>query len=397
MQCIGFPESSLSADQRARAQAFVDSQSADDLLALRLYPNVDVATHGDDSVGSGMMAIFRPGAKVDASILSDALFQVMAVTAIPRCNGAAKLKDEYFAACAPNIKSAVDQFPPQPPRLEVRVAKNNSERDVWAPELGGPGSFAGVFSRIDPENPRLKDFYVAARGTVPLVAADIRKRIAADQPTYRDLLGNTEWSELVTYGANAARRNVQRAMQNVAEACAVEVARGEDLGAALKNPDHAPPFRATPDWEQQTHAIREITYEGKPAVALCYGVVPSADCLRAQDRRFFVVGSPYDGLSLYELNNFCAVRDALALPADTGRKRSAADLVGVKHDGRSDGLVWESKGDAGSHPDLHPEAFKPMGAQFKEAMTSFGWNTCDMVERLVPVAVKVWNDGLTRA
>jgi hypothetical protein len=395
MECVGFAESALSAEQKARAQAFVASQAEGDLLTLRLYPNVDFTN--DESVGSGMMAIFNPSATVDASILSDSLFQIMSVIAIPSCNGPAKLNDQYFASCAKSVLEAVDQFPVQPPRMEVRVAKNNAEREVWAPELGGQGSFAGVFSKIDAENHRLKNYYVAARGTVPLIATDIRRRIAAEKPTYREMLNQPEWAKLIGYGTTTARRNIQRTMHNVAEACAVEIVQKDDLWPALKNPNHAPPVMTEPDWEQQTYAIREITYQGKPAVALCYGVVPAADCLNAQEKRFFVVSSPYDGIAMYELNNFAAVNAAIALPADTGRMRAVSELVGKKFDvaSRTDGLVWE--GDAKmAHPDLHPEAYKPMGAAFKEVMTSYGWAERDVIERLIPVAVKVWNDSLVR-
>lgn len=393
MECVGFPVSALSAEQKARAEAFIASQPAGDLLSLRLYPNMDVTS--DDNVGSGMMAIFSPSAKVDASILSDSLFQVMVAAHIPPCNGPAKLRDDYFASCASIIRGAVDQFPPQPPHMGVRIPSNNKERNVWAPELGGPGSFAGVYSKIDAENHRNKQYYIVARGTVPLVATEIRRRIGAEQPTYRELLDNDEWASLLSYGTTTSRRNVLRSVQNVAEACAVEIARGEDVLANIKDPNLAAPFLALPDWEQHTHSIRDITYLGKRAVAVCYGVVPAADCLRSKDQRFFVASNPYDGISLYELNNFAAVRDALALPSDTGRQKPVSELKG-RFEGRTEGIVWEGDANA-SHPDLHPEAFKPMGAAFKEAMTSFGWITSDHIEKLVPVAVKVWNDSLVRA
>ncbi len=384
LQCIGFNESALSAEERRKLDAIVASQPAGDLLALRVYPNVDVTR--DDDIGSGIMAVFRPDAVVDATLLGDALFQHMAVTQLPRL---AKYNDAYFVAHLDAIKGAVDQFSPTPLRPETRNPKDNSERAVWAPELGGPGSLAGVYSKINPDNHRAKDYVIVARGSVPLYAA-----------TYRQLFRDPAWQLAVHYGSYASQRNAARVTQNVAEACEISIDRMRDLGAKVMSADHALPERALPTWEQRTHSIREIVYEGQPAVALCYGLVIASDALMAHDKRFFTCAGPYDGIASYQLKNYANVKCAMALPADTGRKVAVDELGTVPAalmGSRAEGITWDrSTGPAGAasvNPDLHPNAFRPIG---KDVMKQFGWHAEDHVERLVPVAVKIWNDALVR-
>lgn len=62
--------------------------------------------------------------------------------------------------------------------------------------------------------------------------------------------------------------------------------------------------------------------------------------------------------------------------------------------GRMQGVAWEGKQTV--HVDLHADAFKPIGADFKSGMKSFGWHAEDHIQKLVPVCLKIHNPNLTR-
>ncbi len=409
MECIGFDASSLTSVQRDKLDAFVASQPEGDLLALRVYPNLDLTS--DEHVGSGFMAIFRPDAPVDATILSHSLFQTLAVVEVPKRNGPEKLNDKFLESCALAVKGAVPQYAPvgRTLRPELRIAKGNRERDVWEAELGGPGSFVGSFAQVDAGDHRNKSYYLAARGTAPLLVEDMRRRISAavsgpGGATYRSLVRDSPLANHMHYVANAAERNVARVLANVAEAYTLEIPRSNDVGAAVMHPDWAPAEVALPTWVQRSHAIREITHNGQPAVALYYGVVPADDCVQAKDARHFVVGSPYDGITSFRLKNMGDVLAAKALPADTGRK-VAPDQLG-SFVGWAPGVTGESPG--GRLPttttgvestsgrlnhDLHPDAFNPVPTS---SFRTMGWDATQHVERLLPVSIKIWSDALKR-
>lgn len=395
MECIGFPASALSEAERAKAEAIMASQPEGALLSLRLYPNRDLLSN-EESIGSGMMAIFSPDARVDPTLLSEELFQRMAVVKIPACASVKhKLNAAYFGSCAEAIRGAVDQFPTQALDAEVRNPRSNKELKPWASELGGTRSFAGIFEGTDPENPRIKDYYVVARGTVPLIGAELKRHLAQAPCTWRELVGSEAWARELGYGTYASRRNIYRNIANVAEACAVEVGRVDDIGAKLLDGDHAPPEMAVPDWEQSTNSIREVVYKGKPAVAVCYGVVPAEECLASEGRRFFVASNPYDGIAVFELSHHEPVLDSMALPADTGRKPAAAAASSATQHHSTEGMVWDGPQKVNS--DLNVDAWNPIGAPFKDAMKQqFGWNSERAIQRLVPIAVKLYNDALIR-
>jgi hypothetical protein len=393
IECVGFPSSQLTANERIKFDAFVASQPPGALVTLRVYPNRDATS--DDDLPSGMMAVMSPEARVDPTIIGDQLFQLMAVQQLPR-NEAVPLTDEFFASRLSVIKGAVDQVPAT--RLDptaVRVAKNNKERAAWAPEMGGPGSFVGVYSKVNADNHRERDYYIVGRATVPLVGAELKKsilgatRTEGGAPTYRDLTQTLAWSNLVQYGTYAARRNLYRGMQNVAEACGIEMTRVDDAGAHLADANHAPPEMAVPDWRQSTYDIRSVVYNGKPAVALTYGVVPAEDCLLAKDRRHFVASSPYDGIAMFELSSHERIQQAMALPTDTGRNPSPSSSAPIG--ARAQGITCERE--IKNHPDLRTDAFRSVGsAAWKESMKQFGWCAEHGTERLVPVAVKIWSE-----
>ncbi len=342
-----------------------------------------------------MVAIFAPNATVDSTVVGDNMFQLMAVSKIAPFDGA---KDEFFESRMSALKNAIDQFSPTPVSSKVRNRKTNKEVDVWAPELGGSGSFVGIYSKLQ-EDHRTKDYFVAARATVPLIVQDLKREIQAEKPTYIDLVTGEEWSRKIQYGINVARRNVFRSIANAAEACNVQVTRMDDIFAKLKDASHAPPEMAVPEWEQTTHAILPIAHMGKPAVMFTYGVVPSSECLLLKDQHFFVASNPFDGITLFNLTRHEQIESSGGIPADTGRKIAPEKLSKNANAfvGRTHGIVWDgSSKSKAEHADLHIDAFKPVGAEFKEAMKGMGWSPEDHVGKLVRVAVKIYNPELKR-
>ena len=391
VETVGFPKSQLTPDQISKINAYIEAQPEGALLGLKLFPNFDATS--DELLPSGMLAMFNPGAKVDPTVIGDNMFQLLAVSKV--YGDPKQLTDEYFNSKLGAIKTAVDQVPEQ--RISGAIRNNKSkELDVWAPELGGPGSFVGVYSKLR-DDYRTKDYYIAARGSIPAYVQDLKQSIAgsANPPLYRDLVSADEWKRQIGYGVHAARRNLFRGIANVAEAAGVQIVRTDDMSAVLPNANCAPPEMAVPEWEQTTNAIKSVTYNGKPAVAISYGVVASNECLRLENRQFFVVGNAYDGISIFNLSDHTKIENALALPVDTGRNKapetiSASDISQYK--GRLEGVVWEGTGKV--HADLHPEAFKPINAAFRETMKQSGWNPEDHVERLIPTAIKIWDHTL---
>jgi hypothetical protein len=395
VKCVGFEKSKLTPDQVAKISAFVEAHPNGDLLQLRVYPNLDVTS--DEEIPNGMIATFAPSAKVDATSIPDNLFQLLAVSKIVETEGTPKLTDEFFESKLPVIATAVDQFSPTPLQLKNRHDVSGKELAAWAPELSGSGSFVNVCYELQDDH-RTKNYYIAARASLPLMVQELKKKIAADAPTYMELATDADWSRRLQYAEYASKRNVFRAIANTAEACGVEVVRMDDQ-IKLADPNHAPPEMAVPEWEQRTHTILATVFEGKPAVQITYGVVPAEDCLMLHQNSFFVVSSPYDGITVFDVKDHGKIMAAGGIPADTGRKvapeKLGASLAEVKSS-RAQGITWEKKADAAKHVDLHPEAFKPVGADFKESMKRAGWNPENHTRVLVRVAAKIHNPQLRR-
>lgn len=386
VKCIGFERTALTKEQRAKIGAFIESQPVDALLGVYLYPNLDCTR--DDNVPSGMKAFFNVNAIADPTVLSDEMFQVMAANEIK--HGAldrTKLTDEDFAIHIQDIQSAIQQFPEQRASGDMRTHKNKETR-YWTAELGGPGSFAGIYSELQ-EDHRSKKYYAVVRATVPELVRDWKDAIhkAQPPPTYADLLRGEAWRDFTNYAQKTAHRNACRGLMCVAEACQTSIMRTTDIHAYLSDPNHAQPELAVPDTHQVTHSIAIESWNGHPAVAISHGVT---SVLGSQDR-FLVVSNPYDGIYVFPLTNVPTHDSA---PCDTGRAvvASALPLTAEHYQGRTNGVAWEGDHQA-MNPDLHPKAFKPVDTVFRAAMKSMGWNAEHHVGRLVPVSVKIWSDA----
>lgn len=381
IECIGGFKPS--AEQLRKIDAFV-REAGDALLQLRLFPSLD--TTSLDDLPSGMMAIMAPDAKVNAALISDQLFEGLAAV---RVAATPDMKEKQLLKRATaSLQEAVQQTPPKEQRFagEVRSSKNRDTRQ-WAPELGGPGSFLGIYSQLQADH-RNKDYWIVARSTVPAYVRDVKAAMVKEQPTYRDLVQGDQWVRRLSFGADGANRNLCRMLANCAEACGVEVTRRDEICAFLKDANHLQPEVAVPDVEQHTHTMQTVGFQGKPAVALSYGIVFADECYRD---KLLLVSNPYDGIIGFPISDYNAVERAMGLPTDTGRKMAAADLpIGSQHfANRTKGVMWEGGGE--THPDLHSNAFNSISSSaFREAMQQLGWNAADREDRLVPLAVKIY-------
>lgn len=392
LEYVGITPESLSDDQRDKLRAFIESHPPDAIQAIVVYPNFDA--HSEHDVPSGMIVKYNPEARVDPTTLPKNLFQRMHVSRVVRGGSG---EDSYFEKRIPEIQQTVDQFTATPISGKTRGVKRNSDTSHWSPELGGSGSFVGVYSQLK-ENMRDKEHFVVARGTAPLYVEDLKRQVAAEKPTYGQLVTDNEWIKRIDYGDRAAKRNVNRNIANVAEACGVEVVRDDDRFSHNTNLNFGEPEVAAPEWEQISYSIDATTHNGAPSVAFLHGVVPSEECLRMENGRFFVCSNPYDGIFAFPLTNYERLLSVDGIPADTGRAKPISSLVGVAVDKeRLRGVTWDGASKDAANVDLHPEAFRPVGAQFKDAMKEMGWNAEDHVLRMVPIACKIYNENLVRA
>lgn len=403
IEYVGISADHLTPDQKAKIDAIISSQPAGDLLSVRVYKNIDATSEED--LPSGLQLIFKPSAKVDPTLIGEGLFQVFAVSTV---NSDKQLTDDYFMSKSSAVHKSVQQFPAEAVRADMRSIKNNVETKAWAPELGGPGAFAGVYSKARDGDFRQKDYFIAARSTVPLLVKDLKERLSAPpreaggEVTYNDLLNKEEWRKLMRYNQEAANRNVKRAISNVAEACQVSIAREDDLASHLADPNHAHPEMAIPDWSQTTHSIQAGVYKNTPVAVVSYGIVPAEECLLMKDQLFFVVANPYDGVAAFKLTDHNKVQAAIGLPADAGRRLAYEKVPRNEqaYKGRMTGVGWQinktKEVSSSINPELHPEAHNTIDAKFKQSMQHLGWNSEDHVERLVPLPLKLYNNELKR-
>jgi hypothetical protein len=65
---------------------------------------------------------------------------------------------------------------------------------------------------------------------------------------------------------------------------------------------------------------------------------------------------------------------------------------------RSQGITWENKESLRQHPDLHPNAFRPIDDTFLQKMRELGWQQTGTNNReyFLPVAVKIANPEMRR-
>lgn len=387
-----FGDFPLNKDQETKLNALL--KSCPDMLGIQYFSNLD--TSSGEEVPSGIAMYFSPDALVDSTLISDNMFQVFAVSRVMGAPHGKTLNDEYFAGKLDEINAAVKQFPRLPATGLTRAPGDNKDRKAWNPELGGPGSFAGVYFQLRDDH-RTKDYYYVSQGTVPLVVEDLKSQINERAPTFQELLHGKDWRGLIDHTEYMAQRNVQKNLVALSEVCQTSISRVDDGGAALVNekdepvPHMAMPERANPTWQQKTYSIRETMYRAKPAVAIYNGVVPKQDC--AGDR-YFVVANPYDGIYSFPLEKDL-IRSVAAVPANTGSgidKKPSARGKSLKI------LTYEGKGSSSSSSTIEEEVMRgnPLTMSIKESIKAVGWNPENHVGLFVPLALKVYDPELKR-
>lgn len=378
-----FGDFSLTKGQEEKLNALV--KSCPSMVGLRYFSNLN--TTSDEDVPSGIAMYFPVDAQVDSTLISDNMFQVFAVSKVLAPPYGMSLNDEYFSKKLSSINEAVQQYPKLPASSEVRNPVDNKDCKPWNSELGGPGSFVGVYYQLRDDH-RTKDYYYVVQGTLPLVVRDLKQRINEKAPTFRELLYGSEWKGAIDHAAYMARRNVQKNLCLAAEACQTSIGRETDIGAALADekgnpvPHMAKPERAVPNWEQNTYSIRTVLFKGKPCVAIYNGIVAKEECTRD---RMFVVANPYDGIYSFPLSK-CLVQ-VPAVPADTGKAE------GLSHPKPLSGeiVVFEGKGKLDQN-----DFSNPLTKPVKESIKAAGWNPENHVGLLVPLAIKLYNPELRR-
>lgn len=375
---VGISAEDLTAEQRNKLESIV--KHTEGLLGLNCYSNLDTL-HSEDDMPLGISLYFDPNAIVDPSIMSDRLFETVAISKVLAGPYSQELSDQHFSSLLPEITAALPQHAADPAPLR------GAADSPWAAELGGVGSFVGAYSELK-ENHRDKDYYIAARGTAPLMVQELKNLIAQERPVYRDLLYGSQAKNL-KQAKYIASQNVRRGMAQVAETCRVEIRRGQDLSAKVRDAVHeAQPELAVPEWTQETHSIQSVMYNGKPAIAFYYGVVPKETCQQyianSKGTPYFVVASPFDGIRGFPLTK--PIEDsALVASAPRSAAQGAETLKNGELAKRTSVIVWEGKG---VPHDIHPQAFKPVN---KKAMSRCGWSAKTPVRTLIPVAVKIYD------
>ena len=385
MSDLIFGDFPLSKPQEEKLNTLV--KSCPDILGIRYFSNLNTAS--DEDVPSGIAMYFPFDSQVDSTLISDNMFQVFAVSSVLAPPYGIALSDDHFSGKLSSINEAVQQYPKLPASSEVRNPVDNKDCKPWNSELGGPGSFVGVYFQLRDDH-RTKDYYYVAQGTVPLVVRDLKQRINEKAPTFRDLLYGPEWKGVVDHAGYMAQRNVQKNLSLVAEAYQTSIARVDDIGAALVDekgkpvPHMAKPERAVPNWQQNTYSIRTALFKGKQCVAIYNGIVPKEECTRD---RLFVVANAYDGIYSFPLSK-CLVQ-VPAVPADTGK----ADTTNATRKNTKNPSIIACEGTNNlSHDDFSNPLTKPV----KESIKAVGWNPENHVGLLVPLAIKMYNPELKR-
>lgn len=392
MSSVVFGDFTLSKGQEEKLNALV--KSCPDMLGLRYFSNLN--TTSDEDVPSGIAMYFPFDAQVDSTLISEKMFQVFAAASVLAPPFEINLSDDHFTRKLSSINEAVQQYPKLPASSSVRNPIDNKDCKPWNSELGGPGSFVGAYFQLRDDH-RTKDYFLVAKGTVPLVVKELKQRINEKAPTFRDMLYGPEWKGVLDHAAYMAQRNVQRNLVLAAEACQTSIARVQDVGAALVDekgvpvPHMAKPERAVPQWQQNTYSIRTALFKGKQCVAIYNGIVPQEECKRD---RFFVEANPYDGIYSFPLSK-CLIQ-VPAVPSDTGKTHESNSTLNISSNSSNSKNSKSIIVHEGKEKINHSEFSNPLTKPVKESIKSVGWNPENHVGLLVPLAIKVYNPELKR-
>jgi len=297
VRCLGGLKSEdLTKDQKAKLEIFAKA-GGNGLVGIDCFPNLN--TNLEEEIPSGTIFYFSPDAVVDTTLMSDNLFQTLAVSKIVEGPYEKELSNVHFTSVSKNIAAAVPQFAPSDLTL-----KDGIEDGPWHSELGGSSSFVGIFSQMSDDHQN-KEFYVVAKGGAPASAvAHFKAEMNNNAPTYSQLLRDPEWRSKVSRLSYTAAKNVQRNLAQVAQACNVGISRMLDFSSVITNPDHGVGERAEPEYVQRLYSFQEVRdANGNPLVAFYNGVQP-ATSIGTKDKLFLVSNPAKDGIYVFPLTGY---------------------------------------------------------------------------------------------
>lgn len=366
-----------------RQQAVINTIIADH-QPIRLYNFVNADFTDEEDLPGGLVTVFPADAPVHADAVPFEAFQHTVVCQILSKPDGSEWTEADFDPQA--IQSAVAQFSNEPPKLNRDQKMTVKDDQLWSPELGSPDSFAGIFKKVHGGKAREADttFYVVAQAGVPLVSQQLRqKMIRNPNMTYKDLLSDPDFNQ----AKNLATRNAARLAYAVSRAVKAPIRHTMDIQAKT-NAVGGLPFLARPTINQPMSTIQPL----KSDIGVFHKVRPIKDA----HKDCLVYMGPYEGIAMFSMKGN---GNHIGLPATSGRLASPTnDNTRVDYKKRSRGLVWEEQTSL-EHPDLHPQAYRPVDAEFLEEMKKMGWQQDGIDNRhyLIPVAVKIFNPKLKRS
>lgn len=328
----GISKDALSADQKAKLEAL--ATVSDDLVGITCYSNFQCLD--DESLPIGIAMYFKPNATVDSTLISDNLFEILAVSKIIEGPYDKIMNDGHFAQVGSNI----EQHSKNPVSLGVLNAKKLQVK-TWNNEIGGVNSFIGAFTLLH-DNHRDKDYYLIARGSAPKVVQDLKQDIQEKLPTYRDLLYDPAWQCKISAAASLCKSNILRNLASVAMEHSVSIARDADKSAKTTSLDHAMPEMARPTFQQNSHSFKSAMYKGQQTVAFYYGVVPKESLNNS--KTLFVAADPSDKIYMFPISSIITTTVAAAAPCnnDNGLTKDFKNVmksVGWDHENPAKVLV----------------------------------------------------------
>lgn len=367
-------------------QAIIDTIIADQKPnKIISFVNADFADDEDMPGGLVMLHALNNSVHVD-SIPQEAFQYVVACEVLPTkaWSDADFTGPEKEAA----LNEAIPQFSRNPPGLKLGDSKKDDK--VWSAELGSADGFAGIYKQVQGGTGRETQhkYYVVAQAGAPVASEELRQKlIKHPETTFHDLLHDPDYN----HAHYVAQRNAQRLAFNVAHALKVPIRHMSDVGSFLETPYSAYPMRAVSNLVWSTSSIEEV----KSQVGVFHKVRPAAEV----GKQCLVSAGPYEGLVLFNMRGLGPKKHLLGLPACTGRSEVANTNAAVDYKTRSKGIIWEGKTlDNPVHPDLHPEAFKPIDDAFLASMKDMGWNESGLNTKtfLIPLCVKIFNPAIRR-
>lgn len=346
VRCVGgLKPEDLTVDNKAKLQMFVKAGEKSGLIGIDCFSNLD--TSMEEEVPSGTIFYFSPNAVVDPTLISDNLFQQLAISKIVEAPYEKELNNAHFTSNAKAIQSAI------PPLIgEELTITNGVETGPWVSELSGASSFVGIFSQMSDDH-QTKDYYVVGKATAPTsVIQHLKQEMNKHAPTYGQLLRDPEWTKQIAEGNYLASRNVNRNLAQTAEAYNVGIGRMPDFSSVTKDASHGVGERSQPNYTQKVYSIQEVQdVNGNKLVAFYNGVIPASSTVN-KDKYFLVSNPAKDGIYVFPITSY-------------------------------------SSGGGSSFSGIPADSPKGMNKTVKQVMkTAGGWNPEDHVGIMVPVVVK---------